>query len=46
MRQGFPYHVIRPHGRLYFADMRFSQEKHTDTGLADTAADGQGQFVM
>ncbi len=46
MRQRFFYHIIRPHGRLYFADMCFPQEKHTDTGLTDTAADGQRQFIM
>ena len=29
---------------LHLADVRLAQEKHTDTGLTDTAADGVGKL--
>ena len=31
---------------MYFTDMSFAEEEHTDTGLADTAADGIWQFFV
>lgn len=35
-----------PEGRLYFTNMGFAQKEHTDSRLADTAADGVGKFVL
>ena len=31
---------------MYFSDMRFAQEEHTDTGLADSSADGVGKLFV
>ena len=31
---------------MYFANVCFSQEEHTDSGLTDTAADGVGQLAI
>ena len=38
--------LIRPDGALYFSDMRLAQVEHTDTGLADTAADCERKIVF
>ena len=46
MLQGSFTDLIRPDGCLYFSDMGFSEIKHADTGLTDTAADGVGQFFL
>ena len=40
------HHLIRPQGGLHLADVRLAQEKHTDTGLTDTAADGVRQLAF
>ena len=32
-------HIFRPQRGLYFSNVCFAQEEHTDTGLSDTAAD-------
>ena len=38
------YGAFRPKGSLHLPDMGFPQEEHADPGLADAAADGEGQF--
>ena len=40
------HHLIRPQGGLHLADVRLAQEKHTDTGLTDTAADGVRKLAV
>ena len=40
------YGIRPPDGALYFPDMGFAQIEHTDSGLADAAADGIGQFPV
>ena len=37
---------IRPYGDLNLSDMRFPEEEHTDSGLADSAADGLRQSAF
>ena len=37
--------ICVPQAGLDFADMGAADEQHAKTGLTDTAADGQGQFV-
>lgn len=37
-------HRVRPQAALHLADVALSQEEHAKPGLADAAADGQGQF--
>ena len=39
-------HVGGPDGGLDFADVGFAQQEHAQAGLADTAADGLGQFSV
>ena len=41
----FP-HLIGPDGYLNLSDMSLAEIKHTDTGLADTAAHGVGQLLL
>ena len=38
--------LFRPDRALYFSDVRFAQIEHTDTGLADTAADRERQVIF
>ena len=38
--------LIRPYGYLNLSDVGFPQEEHTDSGLADAAADGLRQFAV
>ena len=38
--------VVGPDGAVHFADMCFPQEEHTDSGLADPSADGEGKPVF
>ena len=45
VRLAFRAHVFGPDAGLYLSDMRFAQVEHTQSGLADTAADRQGQSV-
>ena len=40
------YYFLRPQRALNLPDVGFSQEEHTDTGLADAAADGVGQLFF
>ena len=42
----FRHYFLRPQRALNLPDVGFSQEEHTDTGLADTAADGVGQLFF
>ena len=35
-----------PERYMYFSDMRFTQEEHTDSGLSDTATDGVRKFFV
>ena len=42
----FPDHVFRPYRDLDFAHMGLLQHEHADTGLSDTAADGQRQRAV
>ena len=37
---------LRRERALHLADMGFAKEKHTDTGLADTAAYGVGELFF
>ena len=37
--------IVVPDGGLDFADVRFAQQQHAETALADAAADGVGQFA-
>ena len=38
--------VVGPYRGLYFADMRFLQQEHTQTALPDAAADGCRQLAV
>ena len=38
-----PDGFLRPNRRLHLADMSTAQEKHTDSGLSDSSADGIGK---
>ena len=40
------YHIIRPDGRLHFADMCLAQKIHAQSALADPAADGVRQLFI
>ena len=42
----FRHYFLRPQRALNLPDVGFSQEEHTDTGLADAAADGVGQLFF
>jgi len=35
--------VVGPDGGLDFADVSFSEVEHAEAGLADAAADGEGE---
>ena len=37
-------HFFRPQRNVNLSDMCLAQEKHTDSGLSDTAADGVGKL--
>ena len=38
--------VFGPNGAVHFSDMGLSEEEHADTGLTDTAADGEGERLV
>ena len=39
-------HIFRPQRGLYFSNVRFAQEEHTDTGLSDAAANSVWKFFV
>ena len=39
-------HIFWPQRGLYFSNVCFAQEEHTDTGLSDAAADGVWKFFV
>ena len=46
MLAAYSPHISRPDTGLYFSDVGTVKQKHTQTGLSDTASDGVGKFSV
>ena len=46
MLAAYSPHISRPDTGLYFSDVGTVKQKHTQTGLSDTASDGVGKFSL